>query len=199
MRVLIMGVVGVVVLGLSALPAGADTVELDLFTLGCPSTYDHNSPSWTSDFDLGVTFSQIDHVYMDWSGEITAGLAIDYSDPCNPFPLDVAISSYLDMPVHALSSMWGGEANYPAPEPFDSQSDFRIWGSWSGLLDGQGTIWLFYEGLIISEGDYIESGSIVLDRANLIVEGVIPEPLTLYFLGLGGFWITRKSQKYSRS
>ena len=179
-------IIAIMVLGLTG-PSEAVIVELDLLSLGCPTEFNHDTPNWQADFDLGVEFIEITNVYMDWSGSITAGLAIDYDHPDEPFPLDVAISAYLDMPIHAGTSVWGGEATYPAPEPFDRQSDFELFGlgTWSGLLDGQAKIWLYYESLIIVEGRYIESGSITLDRANLVVEGVVPEPASLLLFGTG--------------
>jgi hypothetical protein len=174
-------------LGASPL-ASADIVSLDLFDLGCQTLYDSNSSVWTTNFDLGVTFMEISNVYIDWAGEITGGLAMLYSNPEEPFPFDVSINAYLDMPVDAGVSIWGGEATYPNSEPFDCQLDFELFGlgSWSDLLEGQGTIWFFYEELIIIKGSYIESGSIVLDRANLIVEGVpVPEPTAFLFIIIG--------------
>jgi len=175
--------------------AKADTFELNLFDLGCPGAFDHNSQSWSSEFDLGITFTEITNVYIDWSGEITAGLAVYDYDPCNPFPLDVAITAYLDMPIHAGTSVWGGEDTYPIPELFERQSDFTLWGTWSGLLDGQATIWLYYETLGIVDGHYIKSGSIALDRANLVVEGTVPEPSSLFLIFSGGLWIIHRSQR----
>ena len=73
-----MGVVGGIVLALAGLSAG-DTIELPL--TGCSGFYDVNTPAWTMDFDLGVTFSEISHVYIDWSGEISAGLRQGIDDP----------------------------------------------------------------------------------------------------------------------
>jgi hypothetical protein len=46
-------------------PARADTVELDLFSIGCQHTYDFNSPYWQTNFDLGVTFTQIIQIIGD--------------------------------------------------------------------------------------------------------------------------------------
>src|SRR4030042_1785920 len=163
-----------------------DTVELPL---NCAGIYDVNTPPWTMDFDLGVTFSKISRVYIDWSGEITAGRAIYYSDPCNPFPQEVGIYASLgDNPYSRYAPVLGGEQTYPAPEPFNSVSEFILIGpsTWSDLLDGQGKIRILYTEDIISNGIYIEHGSVVLDSARLVFEGtVIPEPATLTFLILG--------------
>lgn len=195
-RIKAVAAAAVLILGMLS-TARATIVELDLFSLGCPTEYDFNSPYWTSDFDLGVEFVGIDSVYMDWSGEITGGLGEYDSHPGEPFPLDVAVKAYLDMPIDAGTSVWGGGDTYPAPEIFDCQSDFELFGlgTWSDLLDGRATIWLYHESLIIIDGSYVEYGSIILDRANLVVEGVIPEPSTLCLLVLGGLWITCKSRR----
>ena len=96
----------VLVVSACQVPARADTVELDLFSIGCRHTYDFNSPYWQTNFNLGVTFTQISHVYINWSGGITAGLAIDYDDPCNPFPREVGIYAGLGFP--RMTEVWGG-------------------------------------------------------------------------------------------
>jgi hypothetical protein len=179
----IMGIVtAVLVLGTGVF---GDIVQLPL---NCAGTYDINTPAWTSNFDLGVTFSEISHVYIDWSGEITAGLAIYYSDPCNPFPLEVGIYAGF-YPPFRFAEIWGGEESYPAPEPFDSISEIKP-STWLDLLDGEGTIIIQYEELAwafeVYGGKYIEHGSVMLNDATLIVEGtVIPEPTTILLLSLG--------------
>jgi hypothetical protein len=172
----------------------ADIVELDLFTLGCPSTYDYDSPSWTSDFDLGVTFLEISHVYIDWAGEITGGLAEDDSNP-DPFPIDVGLLAYLGTPLNwRHTSVWGGEGSYPDAEPFYLQSEF-VYGSmpWSELFDGQASISIEYDKVIIEGGGYLEHGSVDLTSATLVVDGlIVPEPATLLLLALGSL-ISRES------
>jgi hypothetical protein len=183
-------VLAALVLGVSGI-AEADTVELNLFDLGCPTRFDFNSPYWQTDFDLGVTFSGISHVYIDWSGEITAGLAISYDDPCNPFPLRVGIGAAFYPPLR-YAVVWGGEQTYPLPEPFDSLSEIKP-STWSDLLDGQGMIGLQSEVVIMANGRYIEYGSINLDNATLIIEGtVVPEPATFILLVLGFTQIIRR-------
>ncbi len=101
-------IIAAVTLGFAGL-AGADTIELDLFDFGCPTEFDYNAPYWQTDFDLGVTFTEITNVYIDWSGEITAGLAVNDTDPCNPFPLDVGIRASLsnDPLPRAITETWG--------------------------------------------------------------------------------------------
>ncbi|MDH4240762.1 MAG: PEP-CTERM sorting domain-containing protein [Phycisphaerae bacterium] len=175
----------VVLFGITA--ADAAIIELPLAAEG---RYDINSVHWEMDFDLGITFTEISHVYMDWSGEITAGLAIDQTTPGpQPFPLDVGLHASLGSnPWPRLTDVYGGEATYPEPEGFDFQSKFGLPGSttWSDLLDGQGTISIYYVQLILVTGRYVESGFVDLSSATLIVEGTpVPEPATVIFLTLG--------------
>jgi len=42
---------------------GADATIVKL-PLGCDGWYVRNSPYWETDFDLGVTFTEISHVYI---------------------------------------------------------------------------------------------------------------------------------------
>jgi hypothetical protein len=182
------------VLGFAGM-AKADTVELNLFDLGCPTRFDFDSPYWQTNFDLGVTFSEISHVYIDWSGEITAGRAIYYTDPCNPFPQDVGIGARLyEGPWLHHTTIWGGESGYPAPESFACVSEL-LYGDpgWSPLYDGKANIGIQYKELIMLDGRYIEHGSVVLDSAKLVVDGtVVPEPSTLVLLVLGFTQIIRR-------
>ncbi len=193
MRKLIAISVLVVLLGITGADAGI--VEIDLFDLGCQFVYDLNSQYWTTDFDLGVTFIEISNVYIDWAGEITAGLAIDYRNPDETFPLEVGIYAYLSgSPFTRSITVWGGETTYPAPELFDCRSEIES-TNWSDLLDGQGTITIGSEGVIMLHGMYVEHGSATLDRATLIVEGVIPEPGTLGLLGIGVIILSARGEK----
>ena len=165
--------------------ANAAVIELPL---ACAGDYDSNTPDWTTDFDLGVSFTEITNVYIDWSGEITGGLVTRIRDP-EPSPADVLIHASLGSnPTPRYANVWGGEATYPAPELFGGVSQFELSGSdsWSDLLDGQGTILIKYQELIIIDGSYVEFGSVTLDQATLIVQGtLVPEPMTLCFLAMG--------------
>jgi hypothetical protein len=75
----------IVIMFATAGAAWGDTVELPL---NCTGAYDINTPLWTMDFNLGVTFSEISNVYLDWSGTITGELAYWEWDPNNTFPLN---------------------------------------------------------------------------------------------------------------
>jgi hypothetical protein len=169
--------------------ARAELVELPL---DCAGTYDIDNPYWTSDFDLGVTFTEIFHVYIDWAGELTGGLATPFPGPGDPFPIDAgALASLGSNPYFRSADVWGGEATYPDPEAFDLILEFQLPGpsTWSDLLDGAGTITIEYDELNIT-GSYVEHGTLLLNEATLLVDGtVVPEPVTLLFLGIGALWI----------
>ena len=191
----------ITILGILLFCAGttlADTVELDLFTLGCPTEFAFNSPQfgWEKDFDLGVTFTEISHIYIDWSGGITGGLAVDdYGAPGEPFPLDVGIIASMSYP--RLSEIWGGETTYPEPEPFDCLSEIPPGTSaWADLLDGEGTIIIDYTEFVFGgNGGYIEHGSVTLDRATLVVDGVVvPEPASILLFMMGSLYLRVKHQ-----
>jgi len=174
---MILGLVGI---------ARSEIVELPL---GCEGTYNQDMPYWTGDFDLEVAFTEISNVYIDWDGGITAGLAIRYADPDNPLPLGVGTYASLGFnPSLRRTTVWGGGLTYPDPESFDGMFEIELTGSstWSDILDGEGTITIGYEELIILEGRYVESGSVVLNRGTLVVDGVVvPEPATILFFSTG--------------
>jgi hypothetical protein len=171
------------VLGFAGM-AKADTVELPL---NCAGTYDVNTPPWTTDFDLGVTFSEISHVYIDWSGEINASLLQDIGEP-SPTPRNGSLIAYIGAyPPLQLAGVWRGAATYPAPEPFDVRSEFWLSepATWNNLLDGQETITIFYP-VFVSTAHIIDYGSAVLNDATLVVEGtIVPEPASLLLFGTG--------------
>jgi len=173
-----------------------DIVELDLFTLGCPTEFspDLQPYGWQSNFDLGINFLQIDHVYIEWAGGITAGLAQDFDpdtfEPIgDPFPLSVGIYASLSYPPLRNTEIWGGSDTYPDPELFNELSEIPPGESaWSDLLDGQNEIKIHYQGII--NAPYIEYGSVTLTKANLVIEGiVVPEPASLFLIAVGAFGI----------
>jgi hypothetical protein len=188
--------------------AKADIVEL---ALDCAGVYDFNTAPWSADFDLGVSFTEISHVYIDWSGDIeishvyidwsgdiTGGLAVQGGS--DPFAIDVGIIAYLENPPNwRHTDVWGGEATYPGAESFALLSEFQDGiMPWSELFDGQARITIDYTEEIILDGRYVEHGSIVLDSATLVVDGtIVPEPGTFLLLGLGAIFL-RQSQRSNR-
>jgi hypothetical protein len=180
-----------------AVGASADVVSLPL---NCAGTYDINTPAWTYDFDLGVTFSDISHVYIGWSGEITGGQEQWMSNP-NLMPFDgllrAAIGSEISTGI-AVADVIGGENTYPAPEPFDTQSEFYLilpTMNWNYILDGKDVIKIYYPtSPTYPEVHIIDWGSANLNNATLVIEGtIIPEPSTLILLGLGFIQILRRN------
>lgn len=178
--------------------AKADIVKLNLFDLGCPTEFNFDSPYWQTEFDLGVTFIEISNTYMEWSGEVTAGLGVNLEPPVSqPFPLEDGIIAWLEGdPWPHFADFYGGETTYPNPEVFDEWSKFDAWGTtWSYLLGGQGTISV---GFAVKGGlvGYIEYGFVELEKINLVFEGrVVPEPATILFIAVGTFWIRLKKSK----
>ena len=189
----------VILLGASSLAKGT-IFELPL---DCNGVYDFDSPSWTSDFDFGISFIEISNVYIDWAGQITGGQAVYDSNPDDPFPIDVGIYAGLGFnPNLRITTLWGGAATYPAQELFDLQSEIELSGSstWSDLLDGQGTITIGYTELIMIDGHYVEHGSATLNSASLVVDGIpVPEPATLLLLTIGIACIRGRKQRASQN
>ncbi len=102
----VISAIGLAVLVL-AVGAWADVIELPL---DCAGTYDINTPAWNYNFDLGVTFSEISNVYIDWSGEAVANLIVD-SLGSSPRPMGATIMAYVDLgsyPQHAYAIVGGG-------------------------------------------------------------------------------------------
>jgi hypothetical protein len=196
MRDLMMVGVGVIVLVFVA-GAFGDVVELPL---DCAGFYDVNTPAWTMDFDLGVTFSEITNVYIDWSGEITAGLALYYGEP-DPIPFDGSLWAFINSPWHGIAHTMvsGGSSTYPiAPEPFDEQSEFSfsdVHYTWNELLGGIGDISILFPSIKTTSDIFIiYSGSATLNNSTLVIEGtIVPEPSSLFLICIGGLWIIRKS------
>jgi hypothetical protein len=186
----------VLVLGFAGM-AKADTVELNLFDLGCPTAFDHNSPYWRVDFDLGVTFTEITNIYINWSGTITAELVAPFGLPDKTKPIDALfVATLYEADPHdyfGRTSVQKGQTTYPTPDPFSIQSMFTD-EDWSALLDGRSNIEIGLYG-IFRPADLItvEYPHSQLDLAILVVEGTtVPEPSSLLLLALGAFGIRTK-------
>ena len=174
------------------LPANV-TIE---FPLDCAGTYNVGQ-GWSTDFDLGVEFTDISHVYIDWEGEMTASLARFFDNPDNLVPVDSAISAVLgEYPSWRYITIPGGESTYPSPESCNINAEF-LYGSMplSELYDGKGKIRISYTVFSLTQVIYDEYGQVTLNNAKLVIDGIpIPEPTTfiLVSIGLLGIRLSRK-------
>lgn len=178
----------VVVLGLVG-RAGADIVGLNLFDLGCPTEFNWDSPSWRADFDLGVTFTEITSVYLEWLGTITAEVVAPIGQPDKVHPIDaVFVATLYESDPHnyfSRVSVQAGQATYPEPELFGLRSVFTN-EDWPALLDGKSNIGIRLA--MITRPAYLytveyPSGNLILPL--LYFEGTfVPEPATVLLFGL---------------
>lgn len=169
-------------------------VELPLDAAG---VYTGGLDYWEADFDLGVTFSEISNVYIDWSGEIMAATKID-SPGDTPVPIDLDIMAGFGGDATHYAFEHAGKATYPQPEPFAEISEFMLSGldTWDDLLDGKGTMFI-YASYPIIPGSYVDFGYVQLDNATFIVDGtVIPEPATITLFVLGAAFIGQSRRRY---
>ncbi len=206
MRASVIGAVAAVLVGLCT--AEGAIVEL---ALPCAGRYDWQTPSCTVDFDLGVQFSEISHVYIQWSGQIAASVFAPQDDSGRRSRVEGEVASETDTmaPAQAVDvgivaslgsnpylrsvTIWGGQATYPQAEPFQSLSEVGLVGTstWSDLLDGKGTISVGYTETMGPYGAFLEHGYVVLGWATLTVDGsAVPEPATLGLL-VGGVLLRR--------
>lgn len=185
--------------------ANAAIVEYDL---NCQGSY-WVGKNWTVDFDLGIIFSEISHIYLDWSGSITA---VEFEPIFNPIPgFDPYCDGYFKARLYdsgsstalASRSVYRGADTAPNPESFDLQSEFSL-NDYSPFLDGVGSIKItfnqeyhFLWGSDIPIIRKLSNASGQLNPAKLIVDGIIiPEPATLLLLAFGTLTL-RKKHLYS--
>lgn len=185
--------ISVILFGITT--ANAAIVE---FPLTCEGFYDLNSPYWHSSFDLGVSFTEITDIYIEWSGTITAELVGIIGIP-GSFPHDATFEASLyglELDPYyytGWADVCGGKATYPEPEPFDVQSPFTDEG-WSMLLEGRGHVEVLLGDALLPTVSYIiEYPSGYIYSATLVFEGtLVPEPATVLLLALGGLVLIRR-------
>ena len=144
--------------------------------LACEGEYTVDQ-TWTTTFDLGLGFTEISNIYIDWSGSITAELVDGY-----PFVLDGQfVAKLYDSESENFcgsTRVQTGADTYPFPKPFDLLSVFSDPG-WAPLLDGRGTIEIGFWG-VTRPMDLItlEPPSGQITSATLVFEGTV-NPLEL--------------------
>lgn len=167
--------------------ANATIIEIPLDITG---QYDFRSAR-SSSFDFGVSFSQINDIYIDWSGQVV-GAELQMGGVTGT---QFVATLYESDPqsYYARASVYGGRTTYPTPEPFNLQSSFTDEG-WAEFYDGQGNIkiWFgdsFHPDMIVSQ----PTGQI--NSATLVIDGVIvPEPMTIILFGTGSLFVFRKKR-----
>ena len=170
----------ITLLTLAASTARATIIEIPL---DCDGQYDFLD-TWSSSFDFGVSFSQINDIYIDWSGQIVGEEALN----AGVIDAQFVATLYESDPqsYYARTHVYGGAATYPTPEPFNLQTSFTDEG-WSEFYDGQGSIEIWFGGIYRPLGEItvsLPSGE--MNFATLVIDGVIvPEPATLSLLAFG--------------
>ena len=175
-----------------AATANATIIEISLDSAG---QYD-SQDTWSSSFDFGVSFSQINDIYIDGSGQVVAGEMLSGSPMVSVFTATLYESDPYS--YFGQAYVYGGETTYPTPEPFNVQSSFTDEG-WAEFYDGQGNI-----EILLSHPGYV--GTMLtpptgqIDSAKLVIDGIIvPEPMSLVLFGVGSLFVFQKRKRHNVS
>jgi len=170
--------------------AEATIVELPLDAAGEYGLSD----TWTTSFDVGVEFTEIVGVYIRWSGEMLGYPTMNSGVIDTQF-----VGTLYEADPHEYfgrAYVQGGADTYPSPEMFDVETGFTA-QDWGELLDGQGSIEIFYSDTthVLDIGAPSEAVGILNDAA-LVVEGtIVPEPGTILFFGVGGVLLAARRRR----
>ena len=120
-----------VVLSMGATAINGAIVEYPLDICGTYNPFD----TQIAEIDVGVMFTDISDISIDWSGDITAELSTSPFPPPsgNPFPTNGVFSGSLyktDFVVDTFGQVFlsGGVSTHPEPEPFALQQTFSDYG-----------------------------------------------------------------------
>lgn len=182
--------------------ANADIVEYDL---NCDGPYSLGQ-TWSADFDLGVTFSEISDIHLQWAGSI---IAVKF-EPIIPMPtFDPYYDGYFGANIYELNSgtpfancfVHAGQETAPNPEPFDLQDKLKS-RDYAPFLNGVGSFEVTFGQVYPPEWQMempiialVSNASGQLNSAKLIFNGTVvpvPEPATCILLALGSLFLKRK-------
>ena len=189
--------IGLVTSVLVLLTTGNVRATIIELPLDCAGTYSLND-TWSTEFDLGVEFTDIAHVYINWEGEFS-GAKVKYfnTEPVSESPIDVVLTSLIgNYEVNRQVSIWGGKLSYPTPQIFNLCSEYIIGNmEWLELFDGKNNVIIDFE-LLFTSGNYIEYGFVEINNAKLVVDGnLVPEPVTILLLAFGACGILSRKKK----
>ena len=169
--------------------------DMRTYPLNCAGTYDENSGAWIHNFDLGVAFTEITQVSIQWSGKMEAATVSLPNPPRSEYWDAIILASLFFDSGYASAKAEAGAVEYPDTEEFDCDSVFTGLSAdeAADLLDGTGQIQIEYEELVLLEGSYAIHGEVLLNDAVLVVDGVIvPEPICATLLLIGATALLRK-------
>ena len=142
----------------------------------------------TATFDFGTSFLSIDEVRIRMSGTFTPGVAHSRITG-ESWDVTPEILLYMDPGVGYCFVFV-----YPLESPFDVEGIFalRHGATWDFLLDGTDEVAAYLGWGGGTPSLIITPGFAEISQAYLTVEGVVPEPATLFLVGLGAVMMRKK-------
>lgn len=144
----------------------------------------------TAEFDFGTSFLSIDEVRIQLIGTFTPRV-VSSMITVESLELTPEIELYMDPGIGSCYVFV-----YPLESPFDVEGIFALRhdATWDFLLDGTDEVAAYLGwGVIATGGDVTTTlGSVEVSQAYLTVEGVIPEPATVFLLAFGAVMMRKK-------